>query len=133
MYRLRRERIDKPRNPSRRPSRHSLNYCVIDTNKHWWPQAETVVGFLNAYQISDQRRFLDGAERSWAFIEKYIIDREHGEWFSMVSQSGVPATEPYKVDSWKCPYHNARTCFEVMKRLDAGKASLTEAVQQARR
>jgi len=105
---------------------------IIDTNKHWWPQAEAVVGFLNTYQITGQRRFLDGAERSWAFIEKYIVDREHGEWFSMVSQSGVPATEPYKVDSWKCPYHNGRACFEVMGRLDDGKASQTEAMQQAR-
>jgi mannobiose 2-epimerase len=91
-----------------------------------------VVGFLNAYQLTGQRRFMEAAERSWAFIEKYILDREHGEWFSMVSQSGVPAMEACKVDTWKCPYHNSRACFEVMERLDAGQASLAEAMQQAR-
>lgn len=105
---------------------------IIDTNKHWWPQAEAMVGFLNAYRLTSQRRFLKGAERSWAFIEKYIIDREHGEWFSMVSRSGVPAMKPYKVDTWKCPYHNGRACFEVMERLDARQASQAEAMQQAR-
>ncbi len=105
---------------------------ITDTNKHWWPQAEAVVGFLNAYQITGQRRFLEGTERSWAFIEKYIVDREHGEWFSMVSQSRVPAMKPYKVDAWKCPYHNGRACFEVMERLDARQASQAEAMQQAR-
>ena len=98
---------------------------ITDANKHWWPQAEAVVGFLNAYQLTGQRRFLEGAERSWAFIEKYIIDREHGEWFSRVSRSGAPAMEAYKVDMWKCPYHNSRACFEVMERLGPGLPAST--------
>jgi mannobiose 2-epimerase len=91
---------------------------ILDTDKHWWPQAEAVVGFLNACQLSGRRHFLDAAERSWAFIEKYIVDREHGEWFWLVSQAGVPDAAQDKVGPWKCPYHNSRTCFEVMERLD---------------
>jgi cellobiose epimerase len=98
-----------------------------DTDKHWWPQAEAVVGFLNAWQLTGQPHFLIAAERSWAFIDKYIVDHEHGEWFSRVSKSGVPSEEQYKVDPWKCPYHNSRTCIEVMERLDAAKATQTEA------
>jgi mannobiose 2-epimerase len=94
-----------------------------DTDKHWWPQAEAVVGFLNAYELTGQPHFLNAAERSWAFIEKYIVDHEHGEWFWRVSKSGVPSQEQYKVDPWKCPYHNGRACVEVMQRLDAAKAS----------
>ena len=90
----------------------------FDADKHWWPQAEAVVGFLNAYQLSGQRHFVDAAERSWAFIEKYIVDREHGEWFGLVSKAGVPDVSQDKVGPWKCPYHNSRTCFEVMERLD---------------
>jgi mannobiose 2-epimerase len=96
---------------------------IIDSDKHWWPQSEAVVGFLNAYQMSGQQHFLDAAERSWAFIEKYIVDHEHGEWFGRVSRCGVPSAEQYKVDLWKCPYHNSRTCFEVMRRLDAWKSA----------
>jgi mannobiose 2-epimerase len=104
---------------------------IINTDKHWWPQAEAVVGFLNAYRLSGRRHFLDAAERSWAFIEKYIVDREDGEWYSLVSESGVPSMDHYKVNPWKCPYHNSRTCFEVMERLDAGKPA--EIRQYARR
>jgi mannobiose 2-epimerase len=92
---------------------------IIDSDKHWWPQAEAVVGFLNAHELSGRQYFRDAAERSWAFIEEHIIDREHGEWFSLVSKDGVPAAERDKVGPWKCPYHNSRACFETMERLDA--------------
>jgi cellobiose epimerase len=92
---------------------------IIDTNKHWWPQAEAVVGFLNAYEISGADHFLLAASRSWDFIDKYIIDHKNGEWFWRVSRDGVPNSDQYKVDPWKCPYHNSRTCFEVMARADS--------------
>jgi mannobiose 2-epimerase len=91
----------------------------FDSDRHWWPQAEAVVGFLNAYQISGQPHFLDAAEGSWAFIEKFIVDRKHGEWFWLVSESGVPGATHDKVGPWKCPYHNSRACFEVIERVDA--------------
>ncbi len=91
---------------------------VIDTDKHWWPQAEAVVGFLNAYELSKRDHFLKASERSWEFIEKHIVDRERGEWYWMVSRDGIPKNGKYKVDPWKCPYHNSRCCFEVMERLD---------------
>lgn len=90
----------------------------IDSDKHWWVQSEAVVGFLNAYERSGQREFLTAAKRSWDFIENYIVDRKDGEWFWKVSREGAPSGEKYKVDAWKCPYHNSRTCFEVMARVD---------------
>ena len=92
---------------------------IIDSDKHWWPQAEAAVGFLNAYQLSHQEHFLAAAERSWDFIEKYIVDHTHGEWFWKVSRDGIPSNDKYKVDPWKCPYHNSRACFEIMARLDS--------------
>jgi len=77
-----------------------------------------VVGFLNAFEISGQRHFWVAAQRSWEFIERAIVDRKHGEWFWKVSKEGVPSDDKFKVDQWKCPYHNSRTCLEVMARLD---------------
>jgi cellobiose epimerase len=78
-----------------------------------------VVGFLNSNELTGVQHFLDAAERSWAFIETHVVDREHGEWFWLVSRTGVPDAKKDKVGPWKCPYHNSRTCFEVMERLDA--------------
>jgi cellobiose epimerase len=91
---------------------------ITDTDKHWWPQAEGVVAFLNAYQLSGREYFYLAAAKSWEFIEKYIVDHEHGEWFWKVTREGVPSQDKFKVDQWKCPYHNSRACFEVMARLD---------------
>jgi mannobiose 2-epimerase len=104
---------------------------ILDADKHWWPQAEAVAGFLNAYQISGRPHFLVAAERSWEFIEKCMVDRRHGEWFWLVSRGGVPGAGFDKVGPWKCPYHNSRACFEVMERLDAIERASLETIHPA--
>ena len=91
---------------------------LTDTDKHWWPQAEAVVGFLNAYQLGGGEHFLEAAAHVWAFVERRLLDREHGEWFWKTSRAGRPARELPKVSLWKCPYHNGRMCFEAVRRLD---------------
>lgn len=93
---------------------------VVDTNRIWWVQAETVIGFLNGYE-KDQKRteYLDAAKSEWEFIKRYVIDKRNGsEWFWRVSIDGVPDEEKPIVEPWKCPYHNGRMCLEVMKRTE---------------
>jgi cellobiose epimerase len=99
------------------------NGKIIDSDKHWWPQSEAVVGFLNAFQLSGKVHFRDAADRSWDFIDRFMVDHKNGEWFWKVSREGIPSDEKYKVDPWKCPYHNSRTCFEVMARLSTTASS----------
>jgi mannobiose 2-epimerase len=90
---------------------------LTNTDKEWWPQAEAVVGFLNAYQISRQERFLAAAFHAWDFIEKRLIDRGRGEWFRGVTRDGRLLDNQLKVSFWKCPYHNGRTGLEAVRRL----------------
>lgn len=92
---------------------------IIESNKEWWPQAEAVVGFLNAYQLSSEPRFLEAALQSWDFIEAHLVDREHGEWFRYVTREGIVGTDQPKVSFWKCPYHNGRACLEIVDRLES--------------
>jgi cellobiose epimerase len=84
--------------------------------KHWWPQAEAMVGFFNAWQVSGQERYLHSAMNSWGFIKAHIRDRELGEWVWGVYADYSVMTEKDKVGIWKCPYHNGRACIEIMKR-----------------
>jgi mannobiose 2-epimerase len=96
----------------------------VDTNKHWWPQAEAVVGFINGYQISGEKQYLDMAYQCWKFIEKNIVDRKNGEWLWKVTRDCNPVTSEYKVSEWKGPYHNTRACLEILNRLDSISSKL---------
>lgn len=95
---------------------------VVDTNRIWWVQAETVIGFLNGYEKDPERtEYLDAAKAEWEFIKRYVIDKRKGsEWFGYVSIDGVPDEEKPIVEPWKCPYHNGRMCLEVIKRAGRG-------------
>ena len=96
---------------------------VVNTDKHWWPQAEAVVGFLNAHALNRDGQYESAALRAWQFIEDHVIDRKHGEWFAQVDRAGRPSPdypanpEGCKSGPWKCPYHNARACLEVLRRV----------------
>lgn len=96
---------------------------LIDTDKDWWPQAEAVVGFYNAYQMTGDEKYREAAVRSWQFIESFIIDKEHGEWHWSVMRDGSPSGNIEKVSPWKCPYHNGRACFEMIERLSGAAVS----------
>ncbi|MCR4860221.1 MAG: AGE family epimerase/isomerase [Bacteroidales bacterium] len=85
-------------------------------NLSWWPQCETVIGCVNAWQITGQARYLDAAERTWDFIRTHFIDSVHGGWHMGLAPDGAPAREP-KASLWNCPYHNARLGFELRTRL----------------
>ncbi|GAF03777.1 AGE family epimerase/isomerase [Saccharicrinis fermentans] len=88
----------------------------LDKDKHWWPQAEALVGFLDAYQNFSDEKYLKAVEKVWVFILYYMRDKEYGEWFWKVDEEGVPDRLLPKVGFWKCPYHNARALW---KPLDA--------------
>lgn len=92
----------------------------INTWRIWWVQAESVVGFLNAYERGyGAQEYLEAAQAVWGYIKEHIIDkRRGGEWFSQVDENGQYAAFKPTVDPWKCPYHNGRMCLEAIKRLD---------------
>jgi len=102
----------------------------VKTNKHWWQQAETLVGFMNAYELTKDLKYWKTVKLSWSFIDKYLIDHQRGEWFTKLNRLGEPylvepADDPspyyrndWKIDPWKCPYHNGRSMMEMMKRID---------------
>jgi len=88
--------------------------------RHWWVQAEAMVGFLHAAQLTGESHFYRKFKAVWEYTKQYIIDREKGEWFWGRRADGTVMDEPGKVGFWKCPYHNSRACIEVIRRLTAG-------------
>lgn len=87
-----------------------------DTDRHWWVQAENVVGHVNLYQHFDDEVALQKAFRCWEFIKNNLVDTVNGEWHWSVLADGTVNTTDDKAGFWKCPYHNGRMCMEVMER-----------------
>lgn len=85
--------------------------------KHSWPQAEAMIGFFNAWQITGDEGYYKKSFASWQFVKDYIIDHANKEWFWGVKERYEIMNED-KVGIWKCPYHNTRACIELVKRID---------------
>jgi mannobiose 2-epimerase len=95
--------------------------CLETEDKEWWPQAEGLVGFTNAFQISGRADFARAADRLWNVIDAHFIDRTHGDWFKRLNADYSPQVQQFKVGPWECPYHHSRACFEMLQRLDGSK------------
>ena len=91
---------------------------ILDSDKHWWPQAEALVGFMDAFENTQDLKYLQRVEILWSFIKNFMIDKENGEWFWRVNASNIPITTEDKVGFWKCPYHNGRALMEIIERID---------------
>jgi cellobiose epimerase len=90
----------------------------VDTNCDWWPQAEAMVGFFNAYELSKDEAYARKTLAAWEFVKANIVDTENGEWHWSVSSTGKVDTNNDKAGFWKCPYHNGRMCLELIGRIE---------------
>lgn len=85
--------------------------------KHWWVQAEAMVGFFNQWQMTKGDSDLDRSWQAWCYIKEFIIDNEYGEWLWGRHENGTQMEGQDKVGIWKCPYHNSRACIEIINRI----------------
>ncbi len=92
---------------------------IVDKSCIWWVQAESMVGFLNAFEkFPSKKEYFEAVLSIWEYIKENVIDKRIGsEWFWEVNEEHQPNEERNIVDMWKCPYHNGRMYFEVMRRL----------------
>lgn len=86
---------------------------AIDRERHWWVQAESVVGLFYLYMFYDNENALERALESWEYIKENIVDRENGEWYWSIRSDGTINSDDDKAGIWKCPYHNGRMCLEI--------------------
>ena len=90
--------------------------------KHSWPQAEAMIGFYNAWEISNDYKYLSQSKNSWIFVKQNILDKNNKEWFWGVTKDNKPIAGEDKVGLWKCPYHNSRACIEIIRRINAANS-----------
>ena len=96
----------------------NLDTGHVDDDRHWWVQAETVVGFYNIYQHFNDEAALQKAINCWQYIKDNLIDNELGEWYwSRDPQRNINRRDDH-AGFWKCPYHNSRMCLELIERIN---------------
>ncbi|MDE5687405.1 MAG: AGE family epimerase/isomerase [Paramuribaculum sp.] len=92
---------------------------AYDNEKHWWVQAEAVVGQAYLARYHGVAKGWDGAWKTWGYIRNYLVDVNEGEWYwSRLADGSVNRAED-KAGFWKCPYHNGRMCMETLRLLSA--------------
>jgi mannobiose 2-epimerase len=97
---------------------------VSNAQRHWWCQAEAMVGFQDAFEQHGDKKYSHAAKACWSYIERHHVDPNGGDWLKVLDAEGRPLPGSVKAGPWECPYHHARACFEMIARLerDRGKA-----------
>lgn len=89
----------------------------IDKNRHWWVQAEAMVGLMDVWEITRNDRYIQCLAKVWEYIKTNLLDIQNGEWFWSVGNHGNPNLKDDKAGFWKCPYHNSRALIELINRI----------------
>lgn len=85
--------------------------------KFWWPQCETILAALYAYNATGDSKYLDMHEKAfnWAF-EKFP-DSSYGEWYGYLHRDGTVA-QPAKGNMFKGPFHIPRMMMKAVMEYD---------------
>ncbi|WP_418509842.1 AGE family epimerase/isomerase [Corallibacter sp.] len=82
-----------------------------DTDRHWWPQVEALVGLKYAYELTNDNKYINASQKIWQFTKNNLLDSKNGEWFFRVDKLGNIYKNEDKVSMWKAPYHTSRACI----------------------
>lgn len=102
----------------------------LDEDRHWWVQAENVIGqlYLSLFNTGTDSpdascHWLESAAESWRYIAENLIDSS-GEWYWSIKGDGSVNRTDDKAGFWKCPYHNSRMCLEAIVILNHFQSSI---------
>ncbi|MBW8735252.1 MAG: AGE family epimerase/isomerase, partial [Asticcacaulis sp.] len=93
----------------------------LDRDGEWWGQAEGMIGFVNAWQMTGDAAYLDAALGLWDYLKAQYGAGSGDEWTWYGADAG---RQPVGLaGQWKCPYHNGRAMIELDHRLKKLKAA----------
>ena len=95
---------------------------VIKTEKDWWAQAEALNSLLMmSLLFPDEPRYQQAFVRQWAYVKTFLIDWQHGSWYSLGLDTRPDARTAFKAHAWKGPYHTGRALMNVLKMVRTGR------------
>lgn len=93
---------------------------VIKDTKNWWAQSEgmNTLLLMAEYFPKDERDYFGKFEQLWQYNQDYLIDQEHGDWYSGGLDKQPELKTADKGHIWKANYHQFRAmqgCIERLK------------------
>lgn len=92
---------------------------ILRDTKNWWAQAEALNSLLMMAELfpNDPHNYHSLFLKQWEYIDAYLIDHEHGDWYDSGIDKEPEAKLAMKAQIWKGNYHNSRSLMNCMKRL----------------
>lgn len=92
---------------------------ITRDTKNWWAQAEGLNTLLLMADLfpEDEQRYYDKFLLMWDYIDKNLIDHEHGEWYAGGIDKQPELKRAMKGHIWKACYHQYRSMENSVKRL----------------
>ena len=75
--------------------------------KFWWPQCETIIATLYAYQLTKDEKYLDMYKLIQEYTYSHFPDSEYSEWYGYLHRDGT-VSQPAKGNIFKGPFHIPR-------------------------
>jgi cellobiose epimerase len=99
--------------------RNKPGMTIIKETKNWWAQAEGLNTLLLMADLfpSDPMRYYDRFKQQWNYIQTYLIDHVHGDWYAEGLDKSPQSKTALKGHIWKGNYHQYRAMETCVRRL----------------
>ncbi|QDT13256.1 AGE family epimerase/isomerase [Planctomycetes bacterium K23_9] len=84
--------------------------------KFWWPQNETIIATLMAYQLTGDEKYARWHQQIHDWAYSHFPDQDNGEWFGYLHRDGSRSST-LKGNLWKGPFHLPRMQLECWQSL----------------
>ena len=96
---------------------------IIADTKNWWAQAEGMNSLLLMAKLypNDPMNYYGKFKKQWNYIQTYLIDHEHGDWYDAGLDKSPERKTALKGHIWKGTYHSFRAMNHCIKMLREGQ------------
>jgi mannobiose 2-epimerase len=92
---------------------------ILYNSKNWWAQAEgmNTLLLLADHFPDDPMQYYEKFKTLWQYIQTYLIDHEHGDWYEEGLDKEPHQKTALKGHIWKGTYHHYRALSNCVERL----------------
>jgi mannobiose 2-epimerase len=96
---------------------------ILADTKNWWAQAEglNTLLLMSDYYSQDQHKYYDKFSQLWLYVQTYLIDHEHGDWYQGGLDKQPQLKTALKGQIWKGTYHTLRALMNCVAHLNPDK------------